>query len=101
MKPYISLNNKYIAKTKKDSEKNQYKFLNNSVIGKTIQNNRKQRVIRLITNETTRSRFASSVNFNGKKYISDFLRIFEIKKTPKNSKMNLPIFVGKSVLAKY
>ena len=42
--------------------------------------------------------FASSVNFEGSKYILDFLRIFEMKKKKKKVKMNLPIFVVESVL---
>ena len=41
MKPYISLNTKYRAETKNNFEKNLYKFLNNSVFGKTIQNDKK------------------------------------------------------------
>ena len=40
---YISLNTEFVAETKKNFERNQYKFKsNNSVFGKTIQNNRKQ-----------------------------------------------------------
>ena len=50
MKPYISLNTKYRAETKNNFEKNLYKFLNNSVFGKTIQNDKK-RDIGLVTNE--------------------------------------------------
>ena len=71
---------KYRAKGKNNLKKNHYKFLNNSVYGKTIQNNRKQRDIRLITNERTRNTSAYSVNFKESKYILDFLQIFELKK---------------------
>ena len=57
---YISFNTKYRAEAN-GFQKNQYKFLNNSEFGKTIQNNRKQRNIQLVTNEKTSNRLASSV----------------------------------------
>ena len=43
------------------------------MFGKTIQNNRKQGDIRLVTNERTRNRVAFSVIFEGSNYILDFL----------------------------
>ena len=77
------LNTKYRTEAKNDSEKS----------------NRKQSNIRFVTNERTRTRFASSLNFKGSfsSNISDFLRTFEIKKKNK-VKINLLIFVGESVL---
>ena len=61
-------------------KKNQYKFLNNSVFHKAIQNTRKQKKsIQLITNERTRKKLASSVNFKENKQISEFFQIFGIK----------------------
>lgn len=54
--------------------------MNNSVLVKTIQNNKKQRDIRYATNGRTRNRLTTSVNFKGSKYILDFFQIFEIKK---------------------
>ena len=73
MDSYISLNVQYSAEVKNDFENNQYKFLNCSMFGKTIQNNRKQGDIRLVTNERTRNRVAFSVIFEGSNYILDFL----------------------------
>ena len=73
MDSYISLNVQYSAEVKNDFENNQYKFLNCSMFGKTIQNNRKQGDIRLVTNERTRNRVAFSVIFEESNYMLDFL----------------------------
>ena len=75
LKPYISLNTKYRVKAKDDFQKYQYKCLNNSVIFKKNQNNRKERHIHPVTNENIRKRLVSSVNFKESKHISDFLRM--------------------------
>ena len=60
-------------------------FWDNLVFGKINQNNGKQTDIRLVTNDRTRNIFASSLNFKGSKYISEFLRTFEMKKKKKKS----------------
>ena len=62
--------------------------MNNSLLRKTIQNNRKRKVIHLVTTEKTRNRLTSLVNLKGSKYISDFLQIFEMKKKKQWSKKN-------------
>ena len=54
--------------------------LNNLVFIKTIKINRKQSDIWLVTNEKTRTELVFQVNFKGNKYVSDFTRIFEMKK---------------------
>ena len=72
LKSYISLISKYRAKLEIDFEKSQNKFFNNSVFDRKIQNDRKQRDVQLITNEKQKKRLASSGNFKGSKYVSDF-----------------------------
>ena len=57
---------------------------------KTIQNKRKQRDILFSTNEKIRNRFPSSINFNGRKHISDTFFIFEVSKN--KPKMDIPIY---------
>ena len=77
---YTSLNTKYRNNSLSDFGKHLWKFLNNSWFGKTIQSDKKPRDIWSETNKKTRNRLASSISFTGNKYVSDFLRIFEIWK---------------------
>lgn len=69
-------------------------FWDNLVFGKINQNNGKQTDIRLVTNDRTRNIFASSLNFKGSKYISEFLQTFEMKKKKKKVKNEYGITLG-------
>ena len=67
-------------KANNDFEKDYFKLLNNSFYGKTMENVRKHREIRLVNNENTRrSKTASEPNYNGTKYISEDFLIMELK----------------------
>ena len=70
--------------------------MNNSVFGKTMENIRKHRDIKLVTTDKKRSKLVSEPNYHTINYISEDLSIIEMNKT--KVKMNKPIYLGLSIL---
>ena len=79
-----------------DFEKELYKLMNNAVFGKTMENVRKNRDIKLVTANKKRIKLLSEPNYHTMNYISKDLSIIEMKKT--KIKMNKPIYLGLSIL---
>ena len=52
--------------------------MNNAVFGKTMENVRKHRDIKLVTTDKKRSKLASESNYHTMNYISDDLSIIEM-----------------------
>ena len=70
--------------------------MNNLVFGKTMENIRKHRDIKLVTTDKKRSKLFSEPNYHTINLISEDLSIIEMKKT--KVKMNKPIYLGLSIL---
>ena len=66
---------------KNDFEKDLFKLMNNSVFGKTMENIRKHRDIKLVRTDKKKSKLASEPNYHTIKLISEDLSIIEMKKT--------------------
>ena len=81
---------------KNDFEKDLFKLMNNSVFGKTMENIRKHRDIKLVTTDKKRSKLVSEPNYHTINLISEDLSIIEMKKT--KAKTNKPIYLGLSIL---
>ena len=81
---------------KNDFEKDLFKLMNNSVFGKTMENIRKHRDIKLVTTDKKTSKLVSEPNYHTINLISEDLSIIEMKKT--KVKMNKPIYLGLSLL---
>ena len=81
---------------KSDFEKDLFKLMNNLVFGKTMENIRKHRDIKLVTTDKKRSKLVSESNYHTINLISEDLSIIEMKKT--KVKMNKPIYLGLSIL---
>ena len=81
---------------KNDFEKDLFKMINNSVFGKTMENIRKDRVIKLLTTDKKRYKLVSEPNYHTINLISEDLSIIEMTKT--KVKMNKPIYLGLSIL---
>ena len=96
LKPYIDMNTELRKLTRNDFEKDLFKLMNNSVFGKTMENIRKHRDIKLVTTDKKRSKLVSEPNYHTINLISENLAIIEMKKT--KAKMNKPIYLGLSTL---
>ena len=70
----------------------------NSVYGKTMENVRKHRDIRLVKSDKKKKRniIASDLNYHSTKCISEDLLIMEMKK--REIYMNKPIYLGQAIL---
>ena len=96
LKEYIDMNTELRKQAKNDFEKGFFKLMNNSVFGKTMENVRKQREIKLVTTDERRNQLVSEHNYHTKKWFSENLLAIEIKKTKAN--MNKLIYLGFSIL---
>ena len=75
LKPYIDMNTELRKATKNYFEKDLFKLMNNSVFGKTMENIRKHRDIKLVTTDKKRSKLVSEPNYHTISLISEDLSI--------------------------
>ena len=81
---------------KNDFEKDFFKLMNNAVFGKTMQNIRKHRDIKLVTTDKRRNKLVSEPNFHRMNYISEDLSIIKMNKT--KVKIDKSIYLRLSIL---
>ena len=63
------MNTKLRTEARNDFEKDFFKLMNNSVFGKTMENVRKFRDIKLVTTDKTRNQLVPEPNYHTTKYI--------------------------------
>ena len=90
------MNTKLRTKAKNDFEKDFFKLMNNSVFGKTMENVRKHRDIKLVKTDKRRNQLVSEPNYYTTKWYSESLLAIEMKKI--KVKMNKPVYLGFSIL---
>ena len=79
LKPYSDMN-----KAKNDFQKDFFKVMNNAVFGKTMENVREHRNIKLVTTDKRRNQLPSEPNNHTTKYFSENLMAVEGKDKTKN-----------------
>ena len=90
------MNTELRKKTSNDFEKDFFKLMNNVVFGKTMENVRKHRDIKLVKTDYKGNKLVSEPNYHTMKLISENVLIIEMKKV--KVKMNKPIYLGLSIL---
>ena len=90
------MNTELRKQSKNDFEKDLFKLMNNSVFGKTMENVRKHRDIKLVTTDKRRNYLVSEPNYHTTKWFSECLLAIEMKKM--KVKMNKSVYIGLSIL---
>ena len=80
LKPYIDLNTKLKQKAKNNFGKDFFKLMNIAVFGKTMENVRKHRKIKLVTTERRRNYLVSEPNSHTTKFFTNNLLATEMTK---------------------
>ena len=89
------MNTKLKQKAKNNFEKD-FKLMNNAVFGKTMENVRKHRNIKLLTKEMRRNYLVSEPDYHTTKVFTENLLAIEMRKT--QVLMNKPVYLGLSIL---
>ena len=92
----MEINTKLRIEANNDFEKDFFKLMNNAVFGKTMENVRKHRDIKLVTTDKRRNQLVSEPNYHKAIYFSEDLLAIEMKKT--KVKMNKPLYLGMLIL---
>ena len=96
MKSYIDFNTKLRTEAKNKFEKDFFKLMNNSVFGKTMENIRQHKDIRLATNEASYLKKVMKPNFKSGICFSENLMGCEMSKT--KIVMNKLVYIGQAIL---
>ena len=96
MKEYIDFNTRLRTAARNNFEKDFYKLMNSSVFGKTIENIRKHRSIKLINNEEEYLKNVMKPNFKSGTLLGPDLMGCEMGKV--RVVMNKPVYLGQAIL---
>ena len=96
MKEYIDFNIKLRTAATNDFEKDFYKLMNNSVFGKTMENIRRHRNIKLVNNKKDYLKHVMKPKFKSGTLLGPDLMSCEMGKV--KVKMNKPVYLGQAIL---
>ena len=80
------MNTNLRKKAKNDFEKDFFKLMNNAVFGKTMENMRKHRDIKLVPTERKRNYLVSEPNYHTTKFFTEDLLAIEMEKKSKKQR---------------
>ena len=90
------MNSELRADAANDFEKDFLKLMNNSVFGKTMENVRNHRFIKLVATNERRKKLVSEPNYHKSKHFSENLMAIEMRK--RKVIMNKPVYLGQVIL---
>ena len=96
MKAYIMLNTRLRKDAKNEFEKDFFKLMNNSVFGKTMENIRNHKDMKLVTSDKKYLKYVMKPNFKDGFPLSKHSFAVEMGKT--EIKMNKPVYLGQAIL---
>ena len=96
VKLYIDINKNLRKKAKNDFEKDFFKLMNNPVFGKTMENMRKYKDIKLSTSKRRRNYLVSEPTDHTTKFLTENLLAIKMKKM--QILMNKPVYFNLSIL---
>ena len=96
MREYIDFNTRLRTPAKNDFEKDFYKLMNNSMFGKTMENIRKHRNIKLVNNEEEYLKHVMKPNFKSGTLLGPDLMGCEMGKI--KVVMNKPVYLDQAIL---
>ena len=96
MKAYIMLNTRLRKDAKNEFEKDFFKLMNNSVFGKTMENIRNHKDMKLVTSDKKYLKYVMKPNFKDGHPFYAHLFVVEMGKT--EITMNKPVYLGQAIL---
>ena len=96
LEPYIKINQDLRAQSKNEFEKNFLKLMNNSIYGKTCENQKKRTDIKLVTTEEKRKKLVEKPHCTQFRIFDEQLVGIELRKV--KNLVDKPFYVGFSVL---
>ena len=73
LKSHIDMNTEKRKNAKNDFDKDHYELMNNAVYGKTMENVRKHRIIKLVNDHKKRNKLVSEPNYHNKMVFRKFI----------------------------
>ncbi|MFM7988263.1 MAG: hypothetical protein ACKPKO_54015, partial [Candidatus Fonsibacter sp.] len=95
LRPYIDFNTEQRKQAKNEFEKDFFKLMNNSVVGKTMENVKNRMEFKLTTDNERAIKWFSKLHFKDNKFCNE-LHMIEMYK--KEIVYDKPIYVGTSIL---